>query len=345
MRLSTPSTSRGSARLPAAALVLAALAVTILSFAGAAPALAAPHVAGVTVLSSTSVKVVFDTAVTNPSATDLRNYGIAPDLPVKAASLSDGGHSVVLTTARQVNGQTYTATAARIAGGGVMPSPERGSFIGTVQGPDSATSGHDDFNRPEGLSGNDVPLPGPWTSFEISTLNRLSLTGARVFGGSGALDSFVSDTDPELDNALVRYRLADRDEYWLSAYLYVPSGQRWGSQQEIGGVHTLAAVAYDTSGHRSTAAKIQVVHGLAITSLKPASGRRGAMVRVRGNGFTGATRVDFNGLPARFTAVSGRLITATVPAAATSGRIAVTTAEGRATSPARFTVRAPRWPA
>jgi hypothetical protein len=225
---------RGASR-PAAAIVLATLAALILGLAAPAGALAAPHVAGVTVLSSTSVKVVFDSAVTNPSATALGDYGIAPDLPVTAASLTDGGHSVVLTTASQVNGQTYTATADHVAGaGGVMPSPDSGSFIGTVQGPDSATSGHDDFNRPSGLSTGDAPVPGPWSSFEISSLNALSLTAGPVFAGAGALDSYVSDTDPALDNALVRYQLARRDEYWLSAYLYVPSGQGWGNQQEIG---------------------------------------------------------------------------------------------------------------
>jgi hypothetical protein len=215
------------------------VAVLLAVAALAAPALSAaapPQVAGASVLSSTSVKITFSAPVANPSATALANYGIAPALPVSAAALTDAGRSVVLTTATQLNGQTYTVSVANVLGADGTPMVGLGSssFIGTNQGPVSSTSGHDDFNRPSGLITTDTPIPGPWLSKDISTLNTLSLTGSTVFGGSGALDSFVSDTDPNLDNALVRYQLAAGSEYWLSAYIYVPSGQGWGNQQEVG---------------------------------------------------------------------------------------------------------------
>jgi hypothetical protein len=229
--------SRGAATLLAIFVVPAFLVMALSLLAPAAAAAASPpQVAGASVLSSTSVKVSFSVAVANPSATALADYAISPALPVSAASLTDGGHSVVLTTATQLNGQTYTVTAANIVGadGTPMAGPSSSSFIGTNMGPDSATSGHDDFNRPSGLVTTDTPIPGPWLSTDISTLNRLSLTGATVFNGSGALDSFVSDTDPNLDNALVRYKLNAGLDYWVSAYIYIPSGQGWGSQQEIG---------------------------------------------------------------------------------------------------------------
>ena len=229
--------SRGTATLLASFAVPAFLVVALSLFAPAQAAAASPpQVAGATVLSSTSVKVVFSAPVASPSATSPANYGVAPALPVSAASLADGGYSVVLTTATQLNGQTYTVTAANIVGadGTPMAGPSSSSFIGTNMGPNSGTSGHDDFNRPSGLVTTDTPIPGPWLSTDISTLNRLSLTSATVFNGSGALDSFVSDTDPNLDNALVRYKLNAGLDYWLSAYIYIPSGQNWGSQQEIG---------------------------------------------------------------------------------------------------------------
>ena len=224
--------------LAAASVALSAFALAASGMVAPATVLAAapPQVAGATVLSSTSAKVIFDTTVTDPSATTLSNYAISPALTASTATLTDSGRSVVLTTGSQLNGQIYTVTVSNVFGaaGIAMFVPGSASFIGTTQGPNSATSGHDDFNRPSGLVTTDTPIPGPWLSKDISTLNTLSLTGSTVFNGAGALDSYVSDTDPELDNALVRYQLASRSEYWLSAYLYVPSGQGWGSQQEIG---------------------------------------------------------------------------------------------------------------
>jgi hypothetical protein len=227
-----------SAVLAAASVALSASILAAAALVAPAMALAAspPQVAGATVLSSTAVKVVFDSPVSGPSATTLGNYSISPALAATGAALTDSGRGVVLTTAAQLNGQTYTVTVSSVSGtnGVAMPVPGSASFIGTTQGPNSTTSGHDDFNRPSGLVTTDTPIPGPWLSTDISTLNTLSLTSSTVFNGAGALDSYVSDTDPNLDNALVRYQLASRGEYWLSAYLYVPSGQGWGSQQEIG---------------------------------------------------------------------------------------------------------------
>ena len=129
------------------------VAVLLAVAALAAPALSAaapPQVAGASVLSSTSVKITFSAPVADPSATALANYGIAPALPVSAAALTNAGRSVVLTTATQLNGQTYTVSVANVLGADGTPMVGLGSsrFIGTNQGPVSSTSGHDDFNRP-----------------------------------------------------------------------------------------------------------------------------------------------------------------------------------------------------
>jgi uncharacterized repeat protein (TIGR03803 family) len=56
-----------------------------------------------------------------------------------------------------------------------------------------------------------------------------------------------------------------------------------------------------------------------------ASGEVGAVVKILGNDLTGATSVSFNGTEAAFTVVSPSLITATVPAGATSGKVQVVT--------------------
>ncbi len=70
------------------------------------------------------------------------------------------------------------------------------------------------------------------------------------------------------------------------------------------------------------------IYGLAtglkpFVSVQPGSGQAGATVKILGNNLTSATSVTFHGTPAVFQVVSKNLITATVPAAATSGRVEV----------------------
>lgn len=78
-----------------------------------------------------------------------------------------------------------------------------------------------------------------------------------------------------------------------------------------------------------------------ITSFDPMSGVIGESVEIGGSGFGDAsdvTDVTFNGTKATFTVNSNVLITAIVPAGATTGPIAVTDSEGMATSATNFTV-------
>jgi hypothetical protein len=77
-----------------------------------------------------------------------------------------------------------------------------------------------------------------------------------------------------------------------------------------------------------------------ITSFTPASGPVGTVVTISGANLIGATAVRFNGTSAASFTVSAATIQATVPTAATSGRLSVTTPGGTATSASNFTVTA-----
>jgi uncharacterized repeat protein (TIGR03803 family) len=67
-------------------------------------------------------------------------------------------------------------------------------------------------------------------------------------------------------------------------------------------------------------------------------GAFGKSVEILGQGFTGTTKVKFNGTTASFTVVSDTYLTATVPAAATTGFITVTTPTATLTSNRKFLV-------
>jgi hypothetical protein len=76
-----------------------------------------------------------------------------------------------------------------------------------------------------------------------------------------------------------------------------------------------------------------------VTSFIPTSGPVGTSVSISGSGFTGATGVTFNNTPAiTFHVNSDASMSATVPAGATTGPIAVATGNGTGTSSTNFTV-------
>jgi subtilisin family serine protease len=102
---------------------------------------------------------------------------------------------------------------------------------------------------------------------------------------------------------------------------------------------TSGAIAVTTPGGTATsAASFTVIPAPTISGFTPTSGTVGATVTLSGTGFTGASKVTFNGVSATFTVNSATQISATVPSGATSGKITVTTPGGTATSAASFTV-------
>jgi hypothetical protein len=69
------------------------------------------------------------------------------------------------------------------------------------------------------------------------------------------------------------------------------------------------------------------------------SGKVGAVIKILGTDLTGATSVSFHGTAAVFTTVSPSLITTTVPAGATTGKVEVVTPSGTLSSNMPFRVR------
>jgi subtilisin-like proprotein convertase family protein len=90
------------------------------------------------------------------------------------------------------------------------------------------------------------------------------------------------------------------------------------------------------SGTATSVAVFQVLPK--INSFSSTAGAAGALVTITGSGFSNAASVKFNGVAAAFTKLSANQIRATVPAAATSGKISVTNAAGSALSLTNFTV-------
>ena len=76
-----------------------------------------------------------------------------------------------------------------------------------------------------------------------------------------------------------------------------------------------------------------------IAAFTPSSAAVGSKVLIRGNNFIGTTAVTFNGVSATFRVVNVNFITATVPAAATTGPISITNLGGTTTTTPGFTVR------
>ena len=115
------------------------------------------------------------------------------------------------------------------------------------------------------------------------------------------------------------------------------------------GANPEAALVQDTNGnlygtttfggsnHDGTVFSLSVGLGSFVKPL-PHSGKVGAAIGILGTDLRSATVVTFNGTPATFTVVSPALITTTVPAGASTGKIQVTTPGGTLFSGGPFVV-------
>lgn len=89
------------------------------------------------------------------------------------------------------------------------------------------------------------------------------------------------------------------------------------------GTYTVTATTADGAA-TTTAQLVAATNVPTLSGFTPTSGKVGSSVTITGSGFTGASRVTFNGAATPFAVTSDTGITATVPAAASTGKIAVT---------------------
>ena len=193
--------------------------------------------------------------------------------------------------------------------------------------PSGATSGAITVRTPSGTASS----PGPFTvtgatpsiaSFSPASGSpgtTVTITGSSFAGASAVLFNGVAAV----------YSVVSESQIQAS----VPSDATTGKVTVTTG-----------SGSAQSASDFTVAtpaSGPAIASFAPTSGEPGTAVTLTGTSLGGATGVAFNGTAASFTILSATQIKATVPAGATSGPIAVTTASGTGQSAGSFTVLTP----
>lgn len=208
-------------------LLVLALAAIVAVVPAAASAAGPVKVVGASALDSTHVKVSFNQAVATAASA---SYSISPSLTA-SATLVDSGYAVVLATGTQVNAQSYTVTVS--GAGDMWPTTQTATFIGTSVEQASTASFQDDFNRPSGFLTTDTPISGLWTVGILDDGNEMGIVQTPAFAGSGALRSYVTSLGAETDNASLQYAISS-GEYYLSSYVYIPSGQGWGADQQVG---------------------------------------------------------------------------------------------------------------
>jgi hypothetical protein len=140
------------------------------------------------------------------------------------------------------------------------------------------------------------------------TITGVNLSGATALSFNGKAAAILTNTATKITTT-------------------VPAGATTGTISVTTGGGTAVSVA-----------SFKVIKAPKITGFSPSSGAVGTVVTISGTNLGKATSLTFNGVAATITTDSASTITAAVPAGATTGPIAVTTAGGTGTSGTNFTV-------
>ena len=238
----------------------------------------------------------------------------APAAAAVGAEIVVAGQNLAETISVTINGLEAAFTVVSDTALAVEVSAGHTTGRITVVTPAGTATSVADFTVIPAIS-SFSPTTGPAGS--VVTISGTTLTGATAvtFNGVNAA-SFTVDSTTQITAV-------------------VPAGATTGK------------IAVTTPGGTATsAADFTVILPPTVTGFSPTNGPVGTSVTISGTAFSGATAVTFNGVSATsFTVKSATQITAVVPAGATTGKIALTTSGGMATSPADFTVTsAPNFP-
>jgi IPT/TIG domain len=321
-----------SSSTPGSGVVGAGVTLTGLHFTGAtAVTFNGTAATAFTVITDTQIAVTVPAgattgkiAVTIPSQTGTSAADftviVAPSIPSFAPPSGPVGSTVTLTGTgfSGTTGVTFNGTAATS-----FTVNSDLQISATV--PAGATTGKIAVNNPAG-TGTSV---ADYSVIIVPVISSFSPAGG-VAGANVTLTGthFTGATAVKFNGTAATTFTVNTDGQIVAA---VPAGAATGKISVTNATSTGTSVANFT-----------VIVTPSIALFTPSNGAVGSTVTLTGAGFTGTTGVTFNGTPATAFSVDLDLqITATVPAGATTGKIAVTNPAGTATSLTDYTVNPP----
>lgn len=182
--------------------------------------------------------------------------------------------------------------------------------------------------------------------FEITSTQQYKLLHSFTYGhGSGpsgltlANDGNFYGTTGGIDGWGTIFEVTPANVYTtLHTFLCCTSGNfPYSGLSQAPNGNLYGAVEYD--GKYDNGAIYSLSNGLSpLLQTVPVAGPVGQSVIILGNGLTGSTSVNFNGVAAGFTVESDTYIKATVPTGATTGKVSVVTPSGTLNSNPQFVV-------
>ncbi len=272
----------------------------------------------------------------NGTIYDLTTGGVVTDLYNWTSGTNlDGGVNSLLQAS---NGNFYGSSPGGASGnmGGLFELTSAGaysSFLFTQQSVTGSQPSTPLMQHTNGIvfgtnsTGGTFPADGTFFSLNIGAPQFISLV-TPVYAGKEATQVGILGQGFS-SSSVVRFGGTAATTTTLTGSTFilatVPTGALTGKVTVTTGSTTLST----TSIYKITPT---------LKTFTPSSGPVGTSVTITGTGLTQTTKVMFNKLSASFTVNSDSQITAMVPAGATTGKIAVTTKGGSATSSTSFTV-------
>jgi hypothetical protein len=240
-----------------------------------------------------------------------RITGFSPANALPGANVTINGFNFQSASVLSFNGTAQPAFTVNGAGTSITTTVPAGATTGTV----SVTTPHGTGTSATAFGV--LPAVTGFTPASGDVGATVTITGQRLGDATGVKFGGTSGT------AAITFSAVDAG----TVTAVVPSGAKTGTIC----VTTVAGTACSASSFTVNAR---------ITSFSPATGLPGASVTITGVNFQGATAVAFNGVnqPTFTVNAAGTSVTTTVPAAATTGPITVTTPVGVATSATSFGV-------